>query len=43
VREGELPVELQPVSRTWDAWVLRAHEKGGNLERFYRMDRIQIL
>jgi hypothetical protein len=42
VGESELPVELQPVSRTRNPRVLlRAHEGGGNLDRIYRMDRIQ--
>jgi hypothetical protein len=41
--KGELPVELQPVGRTRNARMLRAHERGGNLDRIYRMDRIQIL
>src|SRR3954463_10031801 len=42
--ERELPIELQPVGRRRNPRVLlRAHERGENLDRIYRMDRIQIL
>jgi hypothetical protein len=42
--KGELPIELQPVSRRWNAGMLLVHGKRrtGNLNRISGMDRIQM-